>query len=274
MGKLEVERIAFIGGGAMGGAMIAGLLSQGLISPQKIAVGDVRAERVAQLRKMYGVQGTTDNLQAVAGAEIVVLAIKPQVLPQVLTELRGRIPSEALVLSIVAGATIATLTEGLKHPAVVRVMPNTPAQVGEGMAVWMATEAVSPSQREQARTILSALGEEVYVTEEKYLDMATALSGSGPAYVLLFLEALTDAGVYMGFARPIAEKLAWQTMWGTLALVRERGEHPAVLRNQVTSPGGTTAEALQVLERGGLRALVTEAVWAAFQKAQRLGKKG
>jgi len=274
MGKLEVERIAFIGGGAMGGAMIAGLLSQGLISPQKIAVGDVRAERVAQLRKMHGVQGTTDNLQAVAGAEIVVLAIKPQVLPQVLTELRGRIPSEALVLSIVAGATIATLTEGLKHPAVVRVMPNTPAQVGEGMAVWMATEAVSPSQREQARTILSALGEEVYVTEEKYLDMATALSGSGPAYVLLFLEALTDAGVYMGFARPIAEKLAWQTMWGTLALVRERGEHPAVLRNQVTSPGGTTAEALQVLERGGLRALVTEAVWAAFQKAQRLGKKG
>jgi len=273
VGKLEVERVAFIGGGAMGGAMIAGLLARALLSPEKITVSDVRSERVAQLRELYGVLGTTDNLKAVAGAEIVVLAVKPQVLPQVLAELQGNIPSEALILSIVAGASIVSLTEGLGHPAVVRVMPNTPAQVGEGMAVWMATKAVSPSQWEQAQAILGALGEEVCVTEEKYLDMATALSGSGPAYILLFLEALIDAGVYMGFARPIAEKLAWQTMWGTLALVRERGEHPAALRNQVTSPGGATAEALQVLEGGGLRALVTEAVGAAFQKAQQLGGK-
>ena len=273
MRKLEVEKVAFIGGGAMGGAMIAGLLAQEVLSPEKITVSDVRAERVAQLRELHGVLETTDNLEAVAGAGIVVLAVKPQVLPQVLTELQGKIPTEALVLSIVAGASIASLTEGLEHPAVVRVMPNTPAQVGEGMAVWMATKAVSPSQREQAQAILGALGEEVCVTEEKYLDMATALSGSGPAYVLLFLEALIDAGVYVGFARPIAEKLAWQTMWGTLALVRERGEHPAALRNQVTSSGGTTAEALQVLEGGGLRALVTEAVGAAFQKAQQLGGK-
>ena len=273
MGKLEAEKVAFIGGGAMGGAMIAGLMGRRLISPQKITISDVRTERVAQLCELYGVLGTTDNLKAVAGAEIVVLAVKPQVLPQVLAELQGNVFPEALVLSIVAGASIASLTKGLEHPTVVRVMPNTPAQVGEGMAVWMATGAVSPSQREQVRAILGALGEEVCVTEEKYLDMATAVSGSGPAYILLFLEALIDAGVYMGFARPIAEKLAWQTMWGTLALVRERGEHPAALRNQVTSPGGTTAEALQVLERGGLRSLVTEAVWAAFQKAQRLGGK-
>ncbi len=273
MGKLEVEKVTFIGGGVMGGAMIAGLLAQGLIAPQSITVSDVHRERVAQLRELYGVQGTTDNVQAVAGADIVVLAIKPQTLPQVLAELRGKIPAGALVLSIVAGAPIASLTEGLDHPTVVRAMPNTPAQVGEGMAVWMATETVSPSQREQAQAILGALGEEVCVTEEKYLDMATALSGSGPAYVLLFLEALVDAGVYMGFTWPIAKKLAWQTMWGTLALIRERGEHPAALRNQVTTPGGTTAEALQVLEQRGLRALVTEAVWAAFQKSQWLGGK-
>ena len=273
MGKLQAESIAFVGGGTMGGAIIAGLLARGLIPPDRITVSDVRGERVAQLCEQHGVLGTTDNSKAVARAGIVVLAVKPQVLPQVLAGLKGRIPSRALVLSIVAGASIDYLAEGLGHPALVRAMPNTPAQVGEGMAVWMATEAVSPSQREQARGILRALGEEVCVTEERYLDMATALSGSGPAYVLLFLEALIDGGVYMGLSRPIAERLAWQTMWGTLALVRERGDHPAVLRNQVTSPGGTTAEALQCLERGGLRALVTEAIWAAFQKAQKLGKK-
>jgi pyrroline-5-carboxylate reductase len=201
----------------------------------------------------------------------VIFAIKPQDLPQAMAGLRGELPPECLVLSIVAGASVASITEGLDHSPVVRVMPNTPAQVGEGMAVWIATESVSPLQREQAQTILQALGEEVYVGDEKYLDMATALSGSGPAYVLLFLEAIIDAGVYMGFGRQIAEKLAWQTMWGTLALIRERGEHPAALRNQVTSPAGTTAEALQIFERGGLRALVTEAVEAAFHKSRQLG---
>jgi pyrroline-5-carboxylate reductase len=271
MGKLEVEKVALVGGGAMGGAMIVGMLSRDLVSPQSITVSDVRLDRLAELYDLYGVPGTTDNSEAVAGAGIVIFAVKPQVLPQVMAGLRGSVPPEGLVISIVAGAPMSLLTTGLAHQAVVRVMPNTPAQVGEGMAVWMAADAVSTPQRDQARAILGALGEEVYVPEETYLDMATALSGSGPAYVLLFLEALTDAGVYMGFARPTAEKLAWQTMWGTLALIHERGEHPAVLRNQVTSPGGTTAEALQVLERGGLRALVTEAVWAAFEKSRRLG---
>lgn len=257
----------------MGGAMIAGLLAKDLISPEKIVVSDVRALRVAELRELYGVVGVTDNLEAVTGAGIVVFAIKPQDLPQVMSQLKGRLRSEALVLSIVAGAPVVSITEGLGHSSVVRVMPNTPAQVGEGMAVWIATQSVSPSQRRQAQAILGALGEEVYVTEEKYLDMATALSGSGPAYVLLFLEAIIDAGVYMGFGRQIAEKLAWQTMWGTLALIRERGEHPAALRNQVTSPAGTTAEALQIFERGGLRALVTEAVQAAYRKSQQLGEE-
>jgi len=273
MERLAVSRIVFIGGGAMGGAMIAGLLAQDLISPERIVVSDVRAQRVAQLSELYGVVGVTDNLEAVAGAGIVVFAIKPQDLPQVMAELRGSLSSEALVLSIVAGAPVASITEGLGHSSVVRVMPNTPAQVGEGIAVWIATQSVSAAQRRQAQAILGALGEEVYVTEEKYLDMATALSGSGPAYVLLFLEAIIDAGVYMGFGRQIAEKLAWQTMWGTLALIRERGEHPAALRNQVTSPAGTTAEALQIFERGGLRALVTEAVQAAYHKSQRLGEE-
>ena len=273
MDKLATEKVALIGGGAMGEAFLAGLLSRQMIPAERITVSDVRAERVAQLRELYNVLGTTDNRESVSGAEIVVFAVKPQVLPQVMAGLQGKLPRCALVISIVAGASISLLMKGLGHLAVVRVMPNTPAQVGEGMSVWTAAEVVSSLQRDQARAILGALGQEVYVEEEIYLDMATALSGSGPAYILLFLEALVDAGVYMGFARPIAEKLTWQTMWGTLALLQERGEHPAVLRNQVTSSGGTTAEALQIFEQGRLRALVTEAVWAAFQKSQRLGEE-
>jgi pyrroline-5-carboxylate reductase len=271
MDSLGVDKVALVGGGAMGGAMIAGMVAGGLVPAERIMVSDVRPERLAQLRELYGVSTTRDNQEAVADADIVVFAVKPQVLSDVMSGLRARIPPDALVISIVAGAPISTLTGGLAHQAVVRVMPNTPAQVGEGMAVWIAEKSVSELQREQARAILGALGEEVYVSEETHLDMATALSGSGPAYVLLFLEALTDAGVYMGFDRLTSEKLVWQTMWGTLALLRERGEHPAALRNQVTSPGGTTAEALQVFERSGLRAIMTEAVWAAFEKSRKLG---
>ena len=150
-------------------------------------------------------------------------------------------------------------------------MPNTPGQIGEGIAVWMATAETTEAQRAQARAIVGALGEEIYVEKEHYLDMATALSGSGPAYVFLFIEALTDAGVRMGFSRPVAEKLALQTVRGSAIYAQETGLHPAVLRNRVTSPGGTTAEALYQLEKGGFRALISQAVWAAYQKSKLLG---
>ena len=175
-------------------------------------------------------------------------------------------------MSIIAGARIATLRQGLGAEAIVRIMPNTPGQVGEGIAVWTATPEASDEGLSLARAIIGALGEEIYVEDEDYLDMATAMSGSGPAYVFLFIEAMTDAGVHMGLSRPIAEKLALQTVKGSAAYAQQRGLHPAVLRNMVTSPGGTTAEALYEFERGGLRATVERAILAAYRRAQVLGK--
>ncbi|MBC7235756.1 MAG: pyrroline-5-carboxylate reductase [Chloroflexi bacterium] len=272
-------RVALIGGGTMAEAIIGGLLRQGTYRPQDILVGEPLAERRRYLAEAYGIRAIESNPQAIAesmadqGMLIVLLAVKPQVLGQVLEGLAGAVPKEALVLSIVAGAQIEMIRQKLGTPAVVRIMPNTPGQIGEGISVWTATPAVTPVQREAAREILSALGQEIYVEDEHYLDMATALSGSGPAYVFLFIEALIDAGVRMGFARTVAEKLALQTVRGAAIYAQQTGLHPAELRNRVTSPGGTTAEALHELEKGGLRATVANAVWAAYAKARSLGEK-
>jgi len=264
--------IALIGGGVMGEALIHGMLRQGLCTPEEITVGEPVAERRQTLMETLGVRACATNAEAVRGAPIVLLAVKPQVLNPVMASLAGHIRAEALVLSIVAGVTIETLRQGLGIGAIVRAMPNTPGQIGQGISVWTATPDVSEGQRAQARAILGALGREVYVEKEEDIDMATALSGSGPAYVFLFIEALIEAGVWMGFARPIAEELALQTVIGSALYMRETGLHPAILRNRVTSPGGTTAEALQVLEEGAFRATVARAVMAAFLKARRLGE--
>ena len=245
------HRIAFIGSGIMAEAMITGLLRQEVTSADRIIASGPRAERGDYLSEKYGVGVTTDNRQALNEASIVVLSVKPQMLAGVMSDLVGLIPPPALVLSIVAGAKIAAIEQGLGHKAIVRSMPNTPAQIGEGITVWTASEAVSEEQLGHARTILTALGEEIYVEDEDYLDMATALSGTGPAYVFLFLEAMVDAGVHLGFPRYIAEKLVVQTLRGSVEYVRQTPSHLARLRNQVTSPGGTSAEALYFLERAG-----------------------
>jgi pyrroline-5-carboxylate reductase len=176
------------------------------------------------------------------------------------------------VLSIVAGASLQSLCEGLNHPAVVRSMPNTPAQIGEGITVWTTSPAVSSQQAEIARQILCAMGQEIFVEEENYLDMATALSGSGPAYVFLFMEALIDAGVHMGFPRRTAEQLVTETILGSVSYYQKYGIHPAQLRNEVTSPGGTSAAALYYLEKAGFRTAISRAVWAAYERSQELGK--
>ncbi len=271
---LENVHITFVGGGIMAEAIIRGLLRRQLAMPQMIVVSDPVAERRAHLAESLNVRTTASNLEAVAEAQIIVLAIKPQVLGQVLAELKGKLPSEILLLSIIAGAKIETLRQGLGCASIVRIMPNTPGQVGEGISVWTATPETSAPRREQAREIVAALGEEVFVTDEHYLDMATALSGSGPAYVFLFIEALTDAGVQMGLPRAIAEKLALQTVKGSAIFAQQVGTHPAILRNMVTSPGGTTAAALYELEQGQLRATIARAVLAAFERAQYLGRLG
>ncbi|MEE8567981.1 MAG: pyrroline-5-carboxylate reductase [Anaerolineales bacterium] len=270
-------RIAFIGSGIMAEAMITGLLRQEVTSADCIVASGPRVERGDYLSEKYGVGVTTDNREALKEAGIVVLSVKPQMLAAVISDLRGLIPPEALVLSIVAGAKIDTIEQGLDHKAIVRSMPNTPAQIGEGITVWTASEAVSEEQLEQARTILTALGEEIWVDDEDYLDMATALSGTGPAYVFLFLEAMVDAGVHLGFPRYVAEKLVIQTLRGSVEYVRQAPDHLARLRNQVTSPGGTSAEALYFLERAGFRTALSRAIWAAYQRSLTLGegkKKG
>jgi len=172
----------------------------------------------------------------------------------------------------VAGARIETINQELRHPAIVRVMPNTPAQIGEGMSVWTATPEVTEEQHAQAQAILQALGQEICVEDEDALDMATAVSGTGPTYVFLVMEALVEAAVHLGFSRRVARKLVIQTMLGSALFAGESGKHLAELRNMVTSPGGTSAEAIYQLEKGALRTIISKAVWAAYQKSRLLGE--
>lgn len=270
---LKNQTLAFIGAGQMADAMIGGLLRRELLAPDQIIATAPREERRRQLERGWHVRATDDNHAAAAAADIVIFSVKPQTLPKVLPEVRPAIRPETLVISIVAGAPIRRFAEALEHPAIVRSMPNTPAQIGEGITVWTATPEVSAEQREQARTILSALGDEVFVEEERYLDMATALSGTGPAYFFLLMEALIDAGVHMGFPRWIAERLVMQTMLGSVRYAQRSGKHPAELRNAVTSPGGTSAAALYEAERGGLRTVLADAVWAAYRRSVELGNE-
>jgi pyrroline-5-carboxylate reductase len=265
-------KISFIGGGTMGEALIKSIIAQSVASPKDITVSDVSQKRRDILKKSYGVKTTDSNPEAIKGAEVIVLAIKPQDMNTVLKEL-GKLSSKQLVLSIAAGVTVETIRKGLNHNCLVRAMPNMPAQIGEGMTVWTTSAEVSQKQKELAKSILSAAGEEIYVNSEKYIDMATALSGSGPAYIFLIIEALTDAGVHIGLPRDTAEKLVIETVIGSARAVKTMSKHPAELKNMVTSPGGTTTEGILQLETGGLRSLLLRAVIAAYDKAKSLGTK-
>jgi pyrroline-5-carboxylate reductase len=262
-------KIVFIGGGAMGEAMVKCLLKKKVATPKDIVVSDISPVRRELLSREYGVNTLTDNKRAVSNADLIILAVKPHNLPRVMEEIKELKP-EQLVLSIVAGAALSSLCQGLNHSIVIRAMPNMPAQIGEGMTIWTATAETEPRQKKIAQTLLRALGKEIYVADEKYLAMATALSGSGPAYVFLFIEALIDAGVHVGLPRDMAQELVIQTILGSIRTVEKTGKHPADLRNMVTSPGGTTTEALLQLEKGRFRSLILEAVAAAYKKAERL----
>ena len=268
---LKDTKICFIGSGAMATAMIAGLTKQELIKPENTMASDPYVGQLEKLAQRYNVKTTQNNVEAVKDRDIIVLSIKPQSLKEVAEELQGHMPARALVLSIIAGATITGISQKLHHYRVVRVMPNTPARIGKGMSVWTATDDVTETQRNQAKAILAALGEEIYVGHEDELDMATALSGTGPAYVFLFMEAMIDAGVHMGFSRRVAQQLVYQTIEGSVAFAKESQRHPVDLRNMVTSPGGTSAEALYQLEKGGFRTVLSKAIWAAYQKSRYLG---
>ncbi len=264
-------KIAFIGGGNMGEAMLAAVLGRKLSTPESVSVGEIDESRRRHFEQRYGVTATSDNWLAASKSDVVVVAIKPQNLAKAMADLSGKLKPAQLVLSIVAGARIDTLRNGLKHDPLVRSMPNTPAQIGEGITIWTATAEVTARQRELAASILGALGKEIYVDDEKYLDMATAVSGSGPAYFFLFVEALVESAVRIGLPRDVAERLVLQTMIGSAHLIDRSGRTPAELRRTVTSPGGTTAEAIAQFEKGGFAQLVMQAVTAAYNRARQLG---
>ncbi len=264
-------KIAFIGGGNMGEAMLSAILDKKLSQPESICVSDVAQARRQYLEQEYGVTVTGDNRLAVGKGEVMVLAIKPQNLAQVMAELSGQLKPTQLVLSIVAGARMDALRRGLNHDRIVRAMPNTPAQIGEGISMWAATAEVTEQQREWANSILSAIGKEIYVDDEKYIDMATAVSGSGPAYFFLLVELIVEAAVRIGLPHPMARELVLETMIGSGHLIQKSGKEPAELRRMVTSPGGTTAAALAELEKGGFANLIGQAVGAAYHRAKTLG---
>jgi len=264
-------KLAFIGGGMMGEAIIAGAIDNDVTDSGSIAVCDVADARRKHLASKYKVRTSGSAAETVDGAEIVVLAVKPQEFKVAAKQISGSLKAEQTVMSIMAGVRIATIAELLGHQGVIRAIPNTPATIGEGMTVWTATSAVKKPAKQSVRLLLSVLGKEILVDDEKYVDMATAVSSSGPAYVFLFIEAMIDAAVHIGLRREMATPMVLQTVLGSARYALESGKHPADLRNQVTSPGGTTTEALLELEDAGFRAAVTRAVEAAYDKAQELG---
>jgi pyrroline-5-carboxylate reductase len=260
-------RVAIIGGGVMGEAILGAALDREVFDPRNVTVCEKVEHRAAQLRQEYGVAVTASTEDCTREVDLVILSVKPQDLGSV----HGTLQAEALLLSIMAGIRIATIAEAFHHDRVVRVMPNTPVAAKAGMSVWTATPSVSGAQRELTHNLLSSIGRDLYVDEEAKLDMATALSGSGPAYVFLFLEAMIEGGVSIGLTRAQAEEMALQTVFGSALYARESGTPPAELRARVTSPAGTTAAGLLEMERGALRATIADGIRAAYERAVELG---
>ena len=250
---LRGAQLSFVGVGVMAEAMIAGLLRRQLVTRAQIVGSHPRAARREELQTHYGIRMVESNREAATLADAA--------------------RQEASATSVVAGTRIETIAAELSHRGIVRAMPNTPAQIGQGMTAWTATPEVSERQLEAVRALLGALGREMHVENENMIDMATALSATGPTYIFMMMEALVDAGVHMGFSRHVAEELVTQTMLGSVLFARETHKHPAELRNMVTSPGGTSAEAIYQMEKGSLRTVLSKAVYAAYQRAVALGRK-
>jgi pyrroline-5-carboxylate reductase len=265
-------KIGLIGCGFMGEAMLSATISRGVITADQVQVAEINDERCRAVNGAYGVSASSEVGRIVEQNDLVIFAVKPQEFEATVHHLRGRFRREQTVMSIMAGVPMDRIAQALTHSAIARVMPNTPAAVGEGMSVWTATAEVDDAARRQIAAILGAMGREVYVEDEKYLDMATALSGSGPGFIFLLIEAFIDAGVHIGFKRDIAEMLALQTFIGSAKYAEATGKHPAQLRNEVTSPAGTTAAGLMALENAGVRGAIIDAIEAAYQRSRDLGQ--
>jgi pyrroline-5-carboxylate reductase len=264
-------KLGLIGCGFMGEAMLSAMITRGVVEPDGVCVAEINEDRCALMHKNHKVRTTPDAASAIEGADIVVFAIKPQEFEAAAHRLEGAFHRDQTVLSIMAGVPVDRIARSLRHASIVRVMPNTPAAVGEGISVWIATPEVESATREQVGRILQAMGREVYVDDEKYLDMATSLSASGPGFVFLLLEAFIDAGVHIGFKRDVAQMLALQMFIGSVKYAEATGKHPAALRNEVTSPAGTTAAGLVALESAGIRGAIIDAIEAAYERSRELG---
>lgn len=276
--NLSNLHLTFIGCGVMAESIIAGLLRKNLVKAEQITASHPRQSRRKELSEKYGISVFEKNTEAVESVKSqensgVFLCVKPQRIRGVLDELKGTVEPSQMVLSIVAGARIETISDALGNEKIVRTMPNTPSQIGAGMTAWTCTEAVSENEKAQVKSLLSALGKELYVENENMIDMATSLSATGPTYIFMVMEALTDAGVHMGFSREVSRELVQETMLGSVLFAMESHKHPAELRNMVTSPGGTSAEAIYQMEKGGLRTVLSKAVYAAYNRAVALGQR-
>jgi pyrroline-5-carboxylate reductase len=265
------SRIAFVGSGVMAEVMISGLLSQGGTEPDHIWASGPREERAAELRQAYGIHATTDNLEAVANADLVVLSVKPQTLPKVLPEVRKGIREGHLVMSIIAGARMKVIGSSLGHPAIVRCMPNLPCRIRRGMTVWTATPEVGSAARGEVGRILRTMGKEIYVSDELDVDRATAVNGTGPAIIAHFVKSLEDAANFIGEPRALARQSVLETIVGTAEMMMSSDRHPAELIDSVTSPGGTTSRALHVLQQGRFAAILTDAIDAALKRTVEMG---
>ena len=264
--------IGFVGAGVMAEVMIAGLLDEGVMAPQRVMASNRRAERSQELADRYGIETTTDNAAVASQADVVVLSVKPQTLAKVLKELEGTVKPDATVLSIVAGARTGVLQRGLAHDQVARCMPNLPCRVRKGMTVWSAPQDTPASHVERIEAVLGVMGGVIRVSDESHVDRATAVNGTGPAIVAQFVKAMLEAAAYIGESRPVAKETVLATLAGTAQMIRDSDVHVAELIDEVTSPGGTTSRALQVLKQGRFSAVLTESVDAAYQRTLELGE--
>jgi pyrroline-5-carboxylate reductase len=269
---VQMTRLAVLGGGKMGEALIAGLVASGWRKPEEIVVTGRREERLSELFESYGVDTLLDNAAAVAGAEVIVLAVKPQDIDILLSDISAHVSADQTILSVVAAIPTSFIEArlGMDVP-VVRAMPNTPSIVHEGMAGIAAGRHASEDNLKLASEILRHVGRVVTVAEP-YLDAVTAISGSGPAYFALLAEAMIEAGILLGLAREVSTELVVQTMLGSAKLLRDEHMHPVELREMVTSPGGTTIRAIRVLEQSGVRAAFLNAIQAAMERSQELAQ--
>lgn len=270
---LDGINLGIIGGGVMAKAIASRLLSENIYSASSILVSEPQPQRQEFWQKEYGVVGTTDNVRVVKTAPIVLLAIKPQILDKVIEQLdfSNNIAVSPLIISILAGVTLNKLESAFVGCPVIRVMPNTPATVGQGISAIAAGKKVDSTHLEEAKRIFAAVGKVVEVPETQ-MDAVTGLSGSGPAYVALMIESLADGGVAAGLPRAIALQLAIQTVLGTATLIQQSGLHPAELKDRVSSPGGTTIAGVAALEKAGFRSAAIEAVKASYNRSKELGK--